>query len=86
MIEESDNVAANLLLGCLGGECGTRPEHVRAGASVVTQDIGTRLGVRGIVIQRGLQDPQAVAMQLNTVTTDALAGLMRRVRAGATYA
>jgi len=79
MIGESDNVAANLLLGCLGGECHTRPEHVREGAMIVTQDMETRLSVRGIAIQRGLQDPEAAAMHLNTVTTDALAILMHRV-------
>ena len=81
MIGESDNVAANLLLGCLGGRCDTHAEHVRVGAMRVTQDMEGRVGVRGIVIQRGLQDPEAAMMHLNTVTTDALAQLMRRVAA-----
>ncbi|HEY7908002.1 MAG TPA: serine hydrolase, partial [Thermomicrobiales bacterium] len=44
MIVESDNVAANILLGRLGGQDTSR-EHVQAGAAVVTDYLGT-LGVR----------------------------------------
>ncbi len=79
MIVESDNVAANILLGYLGGGHNTRRESVRAGAAVVTQYMQA-LSVSGITLQRGLQDADGEAMGFtNSVTTDALAVLMRLV-------
>jgi beta-lactamase class A len=77
MIVESDNVAANILLGRLGGGQDTSREHVRAGAAVVTDYLGT-LGVRGMTVRHGLLDPEAFATNmLSTTTSDALAQLLQ---------
>lgn len=77
MIVESDNVAANLLLGRLGGGQDTSRTHIQAGAAVVT-DYLTTLGVRGMTVRHGLLDPQAfVTGNLNTTTTAALAQLLQ---------
>jgi beta-lactamase class A len=77
MIVESDNVAANLLLGRLGGGQDTSREHVRAGAAVVTNYLGT-LGVRGMTVRHGLLDPEAFATNmLSTTTSAALAQLLQ---------
>lgn len=70
MIVESDNVAANLLLGRLGGGQDTSREHVRAGAAVVTAYLAT-LGVRGMTVRHGLLDPEAFATGILSTTSSA---------------
>lgn len=78
MITESDNVAANLLLGRLGGGQDTSREHVLAGAMVV-DDYLAALGVHGMTLRHGLQDSQAFATgTLSTTTSAALTEIMRR--------
>jgi beta-lactamase class A len=78
MITESDNVAANLLLGRLGGGQDTSREHVLAGATVV-DDYLAALGVRGMTLRHGLLDNQAYATgTLSTTTSAALAQIMLR--------
>jgi len=78
MITESDNVAANLLLGRLGGGQDTSHDHLRAGATVV-DDYLAALGVRGMTLRHGLQDSQAFATgTLSTTTGAALAQLLLR--------
>ncbi|MGI8854821.1 MAG: serine hydrolase [Thermomicrobiales bacterium] len=77
MIVESDNVAANILLGRLGGGQDTSREHVRAGAAVVTEYLNA-LGVRGMTVRHGLLDPEAFATNtLSTTTSAALAHLLQ---------
>ncbi len=76
MITESDNVAANLLLGRLGGGQDTSREHILAGATVVDDYLAT-LGVRGMTLRHGLLDNQAYANgTLSTTTSAALAQIM----------
>ena len=70
MILESDNVAANILLGRLGGGQDTSQAHVRAGATIVT-DYLTTLGVRGMTVRHGLLDPDAFATDMTSTTTSA---------------
>lgn len=78
MIVESDNVAANLLLGRLGGAQDTRRDHLIAGAMVV-DDYLTALGIHGMTLRHGLQDTQAFAAgTLSTTTSAALADLLLR--------
>ncbi len=78
MITESDNVAANLLLGRLGGGQDTSRDHLRAGATVV-DDYLAALGVHGMTLRHGLQDSQAFATgTLSTTTGAALAQLLLR--------
>lgn len=78
MITESDNIAANLLLGRLGGGQDTSREHLLAGAMVV-DDYLAMLGVHGMTLRHGLQDSQAFATGiLSTTTSAALAEIMRR--------
>ncbi len=77
MIVESDNVAANLLLGRLGGGQDTSRAHILAGATIVTEYL-TALGVRGMTLRHGLQDTQAFTNgALSTTTSAALAQLLR---------
>ena len=84
MIVESDNVAANLLLGRLGGGQDTSREHVRAGAAVVTGYLDT-LGVRGMTVRHGLLDPEAFTTgTLSTTTSAALAQLLLLTENGRT--
>ncbi|HEY8291287.1 MAG TPA: serine hydrolase [Thermomicrobiales bacterium] len=76
MMTESDNVAANILLGRLGGAQDTSREHLLAGAAVVDAYLAT-LGVHGMTLRHGLQDNQAYANgTLSTTTSDALAQIM----------
>jgi len=76
MMTESDNVAANLLLGRLGGGQDTSRDHLRAGATVV-DDYLAALGVRGMTLRHGLQDSQAFATgALSATTSAALAQLL----------
>lgn len=76
MITESDNVAANILLGRLGGAQDTSREHVLAGATVVN-DYLAALGVHGMILRHGLLDDQAFATgTLSTTTSAALAQIM----------
>ncbi|GEM_PF-1799582 len=76
MITESDNVAANLLLGRLGGGQDTSREHLLAGATVV-DDYLTALGIHGMTLRHGLQDSQAFTTgTLSTTTSAALAQIM----------
>lgn len=76
MIVESDNTAANLLLGRLGGGQDTSRERLLAGAAVVNDYLAT-LGVRGMTLRHGLQDAQAFATgSLSTTTSAALAQLL----------
>ncbi len=77
MIVESDNVAANILLGRLGGGQDTSREHVRAGAAVVT-DYLSALGVRGMTVHHGLLDAEAFTTgMLSTTTSAALTYLLQ---------
>jgi beta-lactamase class A len=79
MIVESDNVAANILLGRLGSGQDTSREHLRAGAAVVT-DYLSKLGVQGMTVRHGLLDPDAFAANmLSTTTSAALAQLLQIV-------
>lgn len=76
MVTESDNVAANILLGRLGGGQDTRRDHLLAGAAVV-DDYLTVLGIHGMTLRHGLQDNQAFATgMLSTTTSAALARLL----------
>ncbi|MHB8644744.1 MAG: serine hydrolase, partial [Thermomicrobiales bacterium] len=76
MITESDNVAANILLGRLGGGQDTNREHLLAGAAIVTEYLNT-LGIHGMTIRHGLEDTQAFAAgMLSTTTSAALAQLL----------
>lgn len=84
MILESDNVAANILLGRLGGGHDTSQMHVRAGAGVVTGYLDT-LGVRGMNVRHGLLDPDAFATGMESTTTSAaLAQLLQITENGRT--
>ena len=78
MMTESDNVAANILLGRLGGGQDTSRAHQLAGAAVVDAYLVT-LDIHGMTLRHGLEDTQAYAAgMLSTTTSDALAQIMLR--------
>ena len=73
MIVESDNVAANLLLGRLGGGQDTQPGASPGGRGSRHGYLGT-LGVRSMTLRHGLHDTEAFATgMLSTTTSAALA-------------